>query len=216
MKDGKKIISFSLWGDEDKYCIGAIRNAQLQQLIYSDWICRFYIEARTVPHMIVNKLCEMGCEVEFRKNEYYGEYASGKFWRHSIMSDSEVERFIVRDTDSRLSGREKRCVDEWIESGKTIHIIRDHPHHGHRMMGGMWGGVNTSELNYEQLLAQFLKSNDYHWKKKRQMDQQFLSQMIYPKFRNDMFIHDNYQFFTDEQVHKISGKGSYIGEIVDV
>ena len=40
----KKIIAFSLWGDNPKYCIGAIKNAQLRIQYYSDWVCKFYIQ----------------------------------------------------------------------------------------------------------------------------------------------------------------------------
>ena len=29
----KKIISFSLWGNNPKYCVGAIKNAELQKNI---------------------------------------------------------------------------------------------------------------------------------------------------------------------------------------
>jgi hypothetical protein len=39
-------------------------------------------------------------------------------WRFTACDDDDVEMFISRDTDSRLSIREKEAVDEWIESGK--------------------------------------------------------------------------------------------------
>ena len=37
----KKVISFSLWGDNPKYTIGAIKNAELIDTIYPGWIGRF-------------------------------------------------------------------------------------------------------------------------------------------------------------------------------
>ena len=37
----KKIIAFSLWGDQPKYTVGAIKNADLAKEIYPDWTCRF-------------------------------------------------------------------------------------------------------------------------------------------------------------------------------
>ena len=37
-----KLITFSLWGQDPKYLVGAIRNAELASEIYPDWICRFY------------------------------------------------------------------------------------------------------------------------------------------------------------------------------
>lgn len=38
----KKIIAFSLWGDNPKYTVGAIKNAKLTSEIYPGWISRFY------------------------------------------------------------------------------------------------------------------------------------------------------------------------------
>ena len=51
----KKIISYSLWGNEPMYTIGAIRNAELAKEIYPDWVCRFYI-GDDVEDGIVGKL----------------------------------------------------------------------------------------------------------------------------------------------------------------
>ena len=44
-----------------------------------------------------------------------------------------IERFISRDCDSRLSERDRVAVDEWIKSEKNFHIIREHPI-GHRSL----------------------------------------------------------------------------------
>ena len=52
-----KIISFCLWGDDPKYCVGAVRNAELAQDIYPDWTCRFYLGA-CVPQDIVAQLIQ--------------------------------------------------------------------------------------------------------------------------------------------------------------
>ena len=51
----KKIISFSLWGCQPKYTIGALCNAEIAKIIYPGWICRFYCGESTPPH-IVNQL----------------------------------------------------------------------------------------------------------------------------------------------------------------
>jgi hypothetical protein len=52
------------------------------------------------------------------------------FWRFLVADDPTVDRYIIRDADSRLNMREKLAIDEWIASGKKIHILRDHPNHG--------------------------------------------------------------------------------------
>ncbi len=54
----KKIISFSLWGDNPKYTIGAIENAKLAKTIYPDWICRFYV-GNSTPDEIWDELYYM-------------------------------------------------------------------------------------------------------------------------------------------------------------
>ena len=51
----KKIISFSLWGTNPKYTIGAIKNADLAEEIYPDWVCRYYV-AQDVPRGVLFKL----------------------------------------------------------------------------------------------------------------------------------------------------------------
>ena len=48
----KKIISFSLWGDNTRYLFGAIQNIELAKIYYPDWICRFYINEFVCPKII--------------------------------------------------------------------------------------------------------------------------------------------------------------------
>ena len=50
----KKIISFCVWGNNPKYCIGAIKNAILAKQIYPDWICRYHCD-KSVPKDIIEK-----------------------------------------------------------------------------------------------------------------------------------------------------------------
>ena len=40
----KNIISFSLWGDDAKYWVGALRNIELARKLYPGWQIRFYID----------------------------------------------------------------------------------------------------------------------------------------------------------------------------
>ena len=57
------------------------------------------------------------------------------FWRF-LFDDSSVDIFIVRDVDSRIN-KEESAVKEWLESDKLLHIMRDHPHHYYKILGGM-------------------------------------------------------------------------------
>jgi hypothetical protein len=177
----KKIISFSLWGNNPKYTIGAIKNAELGNIVYPDWVCRFYC-GKSVPSEIISKLKSYS-NVEVVEMEEYGDW-SGMFWRFYACEDSDV--MISRDTDSRLNIREKNAVDEWIESDKDFHIMRDHPYHNTLILGGMWGVKNGLLKNIKTLIDQYSKGD--FW----QVDQNFLKEKIYPIVKNSSFVHDEF------------------------
>lgn len=132
----KKIISFSLYGDHPKYSIGMLCNVELSKKIYPDWVCRIYFGS-SVPTQYIEKLSEY----ENTELIQMDESENGIFpmvWRFLAIDDDDIDVMIVRDSDSRLSYREKRCVDIFMESDKLLHSIRDNHNHTD-IMGGMWG-----------------------------------------------------------------------------
>jgi len=177
-----KAIVFSLWGTNPKYTIGAVKNAQLAKSIYPDWKVIFYID-NTVPQNIVNELVNLNCII-IKKN-VIGNWL-GLFWRFEAMCDQTYDVVISRDTDSRLSMREKNAVDEWISSGKTLHIMRDHPWHHEEILGGMWGLRNKQFSLFKTLLDRAQKNNNYN------VDQIFLKKMIFSSLKNDCYVHDEF------------------------
>ena len=68
----KKVISFSLWGPDPKYAIGAIKNAELALKYYPDWICRYHIGSST-PDGYIKRCSEMPavCHYTDYKNDYF-------------------------------------------------------------------------------------------------------------------------------------------------
>jgi len=63
LQNCRKIIAFSLWGNNPKYTIGAIRNAQLLTTIYPGWSAWFYCGS-SVPQEIVEFLnSSVNCKV---------------------------------------------------------------------------------------------------------------------------------------------------------
>jgi hypothetical protein len=177
----KKVISFSLWGDNPKYTIGAIKNAELIDTIYPGWIGRFYC-GKSVPIDII-EILKTYTNVEVIEMEENGDW-SGMFWRFYACEDSDV--MISRDTDSRLNLREKNAVDEWLNSDKDFHIMRDHPYHNALILGGMWGVRNGILKNIVDLIKNYNKGD--FW----QVDQNFLREQIYPIVVNTSFVHDSY------------------------
>lgn len=163
--------------------MGAIKNAFIAKMVYPDWGCRFYV-GKSVPKEIVYVLDSLD-NVEIVQMDEDGDW-TGMFWRFLPASDESVDIFISRDCDSRLSYREKVCVDKWLESDKNFHSIRDHQAHDIPIMGGMWGCRNGIVKNMSSLIDNFTKGN--FW----QVDQNFLTSQIYPRVYKDMICHDDF------------------------
>jgi hypothetical protein len=200
----KKLISFSLWGDNPIYTIGAVKNADLAKEIYPGWICRFYL-GKSVPMNITEELRSRDNTEIFIMNEP-GNW-TGMFWRFYPASESDVGVMISRDTDSRLSAREREAVDEWLESDKDFHIMRDHPYHATEILGGMWGVRGQILSNMKQLIHEYTKGD--FW----QVDQNFLKEKIYPVIMRDMYIHD--EFFDKKPFPMPREEDRFVGQAFD-
>jgi protein O-GlcNAc transferase len=202
----KKIIAFSLYGDNPKYCVGTIKNVLLQPEIYPDWICRIYYNY-TVPSYYINELKKLNAELVDMSNTNLNGF--GMFWRFMVYDDKEVERFIVRDTDSRLNNREKEAVNQWIESDKNLHIMRDHPQHGVLILGGTWGMKNDHKFNMSEMINTYLKDKSLF---NYGDDQRFLIK-IHKAYMDSMICHDdffdfpnNYPFPSDRNNFEFIGQ----------
>jgi hypothetical protein len=111
----------------------------------------------------------------------------GLFWRFYPLDDPSVEAFIVRDTDSRLTTRERNAVEEWIASGWGLHTMRDHWNHNVPILGGMWGmkrGAVGGIL--EKLLLKTWTFDE------KGTDQTFLDKYLWPQARGIALAHDRY------------------------
>lgn len=204
----KKIISFCVWGDDPKYTDGAVKNANLCNEIFTGWISRFYC-GTSVPENIIKKLESIdNTEVVIMTEK--GNW-SGMFWRFYPASEKDVDVMISRDTDSRLNEREKYAVDEWLESDKDFHIMRDHPYHRIEILGGMWGVRGDILKNMKPMIEEYSKGE--FW----QVDQNFLKEKIYPIIREHTIVHDeffNYEPWKKPFPQKREGK-QFVGEAFD-
>jgi len=198
----KKIISFSLWGNNPKYTVGAIYNAQLATIIYPDWISRFYIGS-DVPKDILSRLQAIkNTEIIFKNQS---NNWTAMFWRFEASSDADI--IIFRDTDSRLNMREARAVNSWIYTDKTFHIMRDHPYHKFPILGGMWGYKNNNKYNMAKLLNEFKPTNQYG------TDYDFLGNVIYPLIGEDKVVHDPFFDKIDFPTQRFNKE--FVGDVFD-
>jgi hypothetical protein len=163
--------------------MGAVRNSELVSVYFPGWVTRFYCD-KTVPRDILRQLEGNGAELVF-VSEIKGAIA-GMFWRFLVADDPTVGLYIVRDTDSRLNARERLAVEEWIQSGKGVHSIRDHPNHERPLNGGLWGGRHGAVKGMTKLVKSFSNKGKYG------LDLTFLNEKVWPAVKNDQMSHDAY------------------------
>jgi len=190
----KKIITFGLWGDKPIYNVGAIKNAELSKKIYPEFECWFYIHQESVPIETV---------IELQKNENTkiifknGDLNNCKpmMWRFEGIDDNNVEIMLSRDTDTRFLLREKLAVDEWLNSDKIFHIMRDHPYHMELIMGGMFGIKKNKIIdNWGSLIMTYNQNNNSYM-----YDQHFLRDYIYPHIKDNVLIHASFSKFEGDK-----------------
>ncbi len=199
----KKVISYSLWGSNPKYTVGAIKNVELAKEMYPEWICRFYC-ANDVPNPIIFQLEEMAnTEVVEVPETGSWKFATQRFL---AIDDPEVEIVIFRDTDSRLSTREQEAVSAWLGSNKSLHIMKDHPFHGgFPILAGMWGlKTSTFRKSMRALLEKYNNLEQYHY------DQIFLKNYVWPLYVQDFIAHD--EFFLKQPFPSKREGLNYVGK----
>ena len=213
------VVSYALWGTDPTYCVGALRNVELVAKHYGPaWTCRFYVFPSAAG--MTDALTRAGAQVEMVTR--YSE-EEGLFARLDVVSDPVVQRFIVRDTDSRPSGREAELVRAWVRSGKMVHAINDHRRHTAPLMGGMWGAVNAGLPWFASDINEWLASvragtapyiRTAAGRYGRYSDQSFLGMIVWPKVRMNCLMHDTLSradmresnYFIGQQWHVIDGK----------
>lgn len=189
----RKVISFVLWGQQPKYCIGAIRNAELLSSVYPGWEAVFQLDF-SVPQTIEDKLREFDNVHVIRRLDSdtrgcaVGSWRS-MLWRFEVIDESEVSAMISRDCDSRLNVREAAAVEQWLISDKGFHIMRDHPWHGSQILGGMFGIKSGCLPEFTKIMNHWLSINT---KNEWQVDQDFLNQEIYPRVAHKAMVHDDF------------------------
>ena len=182
----KKVITFSLWGSNPDYTLGAIKNAILAKMYYPEFECWFYIHQNTVPYEIIDNLSKLdNTRIIFKTGDL--NTCKPMMWRFEAIDDPCVEIMLSRDTDTLILLREKLAVDEWLNTDKLFHIMRDHPHHGFKILAGMFGTKKIPQVNgWSSIMA-----NCTHVSGKN-CDQDFLRDYIYDHIKDNSVIHASF------------------------
>lgn len=199
-----KAISYSIFGSRNftsenrfewyAYLRGLYFNVLMNRLIYPGWKTLVHVDKSTYEdyEYFFDWLYlhhDVGTTVMPRRSEQAEKnLCKSMLWRMDPIFSLNVEYVICRDADALTTYREAQAVQEFVESGMIVHGITDNPAHTCPLMGGMCGfkaaPIREAYGSWENLIAQSkVKIGD------RGTDQVFLSQEIYPKYKDQMFGH---------------------------
>ncbi|CAF0887630.1 unnamed protein product [Brachionus calyciflorus] len=206
----QKVISYSLYGKDERYYKLIYDTAKKIEKIYPDHLIRIYHDESLDKSFMCDLECSQRhvdfCNIKklpldtFNKSNYLNvDFINSRMWRFLAVGDTFIDLVHNRDSDSTILQREKDSVDEWLKSDNIIHIMRDHPQHGTYILAGMWGfktnlDRNLANLMYEQLVNKTIgkRYNPDGKSLTKHSDQSFLSEFLYPKIRKKATIHDSY------------------------
>jgi FkbM family methyltransferase len=187
----KKVITYSLWENNPKSITNIITNIKLALTYYPDWECWIYIYEPTIPKTFIDEFNTYSNVKTILKSGNRIFPNRFMLWCFEAADDPTVTHFLSRSGESCISPKEVMAVQNWVESGKTLLIMRDKPHHTQKIVGGFFGlkcefihnakSVNTwnEEVN---LFYKYAHENiDY---------QVFLANGIYSRYKNDAMIYD--------------------------
>lgn len=192
-----KCISFSLWGDDPFYCVGAVENTILASKFFPDWDAVFYCD-QTVPDFYLREIQNNGGKVVLNRNNKNINYQN-TFER--FINSLNYDIFITRDTDSRIGSRDVWAVNRWLKSTKIYHSIRDafctYNFTPQKIQGGTFGvKVYLDEFKLCERAQQYMKANQTAWE--REVDEHFLNNVVYLSNKKNFFIHaTQYNNFKD-------------------
>lgn len=205
-KAPKRVVSFSLWGDHERYAGRAPETIRQARHFYPDWEIRVYV-SDDVADSTKSAMVDAGAVIHHAPRWCK---KAGYFWRFLAASDTDVDAMICRDIDSDITAREFCAVEMWLRSGLPFHIIRDHPYHQSKIMAGLWGCRRGILHDMTEMLRKYKPTNHYG------DDEEFLEKMVYSRVRPVAMIHSEMAMFPDETClpipHVRADDGDFIGK----
>jgi hypothetical protein len=184
------VFSFVVYGNHKKYTHGILANLRYIQIAYPSWQVWIYYGSDINDSILLQYRSYSNAVLIPTNNTG----VITKFFRYFPIDDPSVEVCIVRDADSRVNDRDQVCINSFLQSSYTFHIIRDHPNHYHKIMAGMWGIKKGAFVKSIRTLFE-------HWKLHNELDfwsdTRFLVECIYPHVESISLIHDDHNHVND-------------------
>ncbi len=182
----QNIIAYTLWGNLPRYQVPLLENARIRPHLFPEWTIRVYHDL-SVDSGYLAQLSAHGVQLRPMRLPSGVPTHRGLLWRFEAIADPAVQRFLIRDADSLLTVKERVAVDVWLRSDFHFHAMRDWYTHTDLLLAGMWGGVGGILPPPATLLRAYTAwrvENDH-------VDQDLLTETVWPTVRHNVLIHDS-------------------------
>lgn len=179
-----KVISFCIYGSNNKYCKGLDENLKLIQINLTDYNAFIYVGDNVPDHWISTYKSYQFVKLIYTERTGHDNMIN----RFFAIDHEDVDIAIIRDADSRLHERDIWCIKHFETSSYKFHTIRDHPEHRALILGGLWGiKKGCIDISIQDLYKQFNSSNKSF--NIVQHDQYFLRDIVYPLVYSNMIVY---------------------------
>lgn len=176
-----KVFSFCLYGTDRNYYEGLLENIKTIKQYYPDYEVFVY-----------KGTCPDDWKLEGVNVIYTGRTgAINALYRYLPLGFAETG--FVRDADSRITERDRWCINRFLESGYTYHLIRDHIWHKSKIMAGLFGWKSPIEIELN-----LVPDVEYGY------DEAVIAEQLYPKIIDNTLVHTNVFAFHKERVERIA------------
>jgi hypothetical protein len=175
---------------------------------YPGWQMHIWIDKFSINPETMRALRDWGAVLHDKEPKV----KAWMFQRFLVHDLPNVDRYLVRDCDSRFTQRERVCVEDWERSCKLLHTIHDHPYHtGTIIMGGLWGYWKAGDPKPFNML-ELVEKSGWSLDSSYGADQNFLSETIWPRTKHSCLQHGK-----DVQITTLNVKDpmSFCGEVID-
>jgi tetratricopeptide (TPR) repeat protein len=182
----QNVIAYTLWGNQPRYQVPLLENARIRPHLFPEWTIRLYHD-HSVDAGYLAQLTALSVELRPMRLPPGVPAHRGLLWRFEVIADTAIQRFLIRDADSLLTVKERVAVDAWLRSDFHFHAMRDWYTHTDLLLAGMWGGVGGILPPVATLLGAYTSwrvENDH-------VDQDLLTETVWPAIRRNVLIHDS-------------------------
>lgn len=192
-------FSFCLYGPTKPiYHDGFLENLALIKTHYPGWVVYAYLGSDTDPIFRGYLLAES--IVRIRDTGISG--AKNMIHRFFAFDEPDVDVCFFRDADSRIHWKDRWAINNFLRSRFACHIIRDHPDHNARIMGGLWGLRKGAFTSIREIYATWTPVNggygDPNDVEGYGVDQNFACLAVYPRIAEHALVHFSYYRFQNE------------------